>query len=483
MTYTRAERAINTGFHCAAQSRDTEPVHEQWPFGLRPSMTRSIPPRILTAVAGAVLAISAALPMRCLGASAEPVPEPVAVQNAIVIRAARMLDVRSGTIMSDVAIYVVGERIEAVGSPADIARRALPSATVVDLGDATVLPGLIDCHTHLLARIPDADHAYAMNLLTKSQAYRALEGAANALATLRSGFTTVRDVGNEGSGYADVALRDAIDNGLIEGPRMHVATRGIAAVGQYFPFRLSSDLADFPSGAQMISGAEDARLAVRQQIGGGADLIKVYADWERATLTTAELGVIVEEAHAAGLKVAAHAQTRDGIRNAVAAGVDSIEHGDHADRDTLKRMQSAGIYLVPTLSVMDAWAAQSADNAAMPRLVAALEASRETVAAARAAGVRIALGSDPASGDRHGRNADELVALTQRGGSVIDAIRAATTVAADLVGAADDIGTLEFGKYADVIAVRGNPLTDIGVLKHVEFVMKGGRIVRNDLVR
>ena len=183
-------------------------------------------------------------------------------RNSIVIRVGQVLNVRSGTYVKGAAIYVEGERIKAVGPATDVLKQAPTTAGIIDLGDATVLPGLIDCHTHLMARIPDdKSDGYELNLLTKSQAYRALEGAANARVTLEAGFTTVRDVENEGSGYADVALRDAIKDGLVEGPRMLVATRGIAAVGQYFPFRISADLSEFPTGAQMISGPDEARRA------------------------------------------------------------------------------------------------------------------------------------------------------------------------------------------------------------------------------
>ena len=195
----------------------------------------------------------------------------------VVVRVGRLLDVRSGQYLTNVAISVAGERIRAVGPADDIVKAAPVGAQVIDLGAATVLPGLIDCHTHLMARIPDERYGYEINLLTKSQAYRALEGAANARATLEAGFTSVRDVENEGSGYADVALRNAIREGLVAGPRMQVATRGIAAVGQYFPFRTSPDLAAFPTGAEMVSGVEEARRAVREQLGRGADLIKIYA--------------------------------------------------------------------------------------------------------------------------------------------------------------------------------------------------------------
>jgi imidazolonepropionase-like amidohydrolase len=368
-----------------------------------------------------------------------------------------------------------------VGPATDVLKQAPASAQVVDLGNLTVLPGLIDCHTHLMARIPDEPNGYAVNLLTKSEAYRALEGAANARLTLEAGFTTVRDVENEGSGYADIALRDAINDGLVEGPRMRVATRAIAAVGQYNPFGISPNLEGFPTGAQMVSGPEEARRAVREQIGHGADLIKVYADWKYPTLTVAEIQVIVEEAHKANRKVAAHATTVEGIHNAVLAGVDSIEHGHRADQADLELMKSKGVYLVPTLSVIDADVAKSPDEWTSPKAKAYLEAVRQAVAIARALGVKIADGSDPSHADRHGKNAEELESMTRRGLTTLEAIRAATTSAADLIGWPDDIGVVETGKYGDLIAVSGDPLTDITQLQRVKFVMKGGRVIKNDL--
>ena len=209
-------------------------------------------------------------------------------------------------------------------------------------------------------------------------------------------------------------------------------------------------------------------------------MIQVHADWDAPKLALAELQAVVEEAHKAGRKVAAHAQTREGIRNAVAAGVDSIEHGFHADRATLQSMKSKGVFLVPTLSVMDALAAASAENAASPRLQAYLDGARQTVEMARSLGVRIANGSDPSSSDRHGRNAEELIAMTKRGLSALEAIRSATTSAADLLGMSDDVGAVEVGKYADFIAVDGNPVDDVRALLHVRFVMKGGRIFKNE---
>jgi imidazolonepropionase-like amidohydrolase len=410
---------------------------------------------------------------------AEPAPAP---PRQVIVLAAQVLDVRSGHYLRDVAVNIEGERIVSIGPAQTITAHAPADATVIDLHNATVLPGLIDCHTHLMARIREGENAYEVNLLTKSEAYRALEGAADARATLRAGFTTVRDVENEGSGYADVALRDAINAGLVEGPRMLVATRGIAAVGQYPPFNVRPDLVGFPTGAQMISGVEEARRAVREQIGYGADVIKVYADWRHPTLTVAEMQVVVEEAHKAGLKVAAHATTPEGIRNAVMAGVDSIEHGHEADRDALQLMKTKGTYLVPTLSVVDAAMARRFNGSThSPKALAFLDALSHTMSMAKEIGVKIADGSDASDASSHGLNAVELEAMTQRGLSPIEAIRAATISAADLIGWTDKVGVVEPGLFADLIAVQGDPTVDIHVLQKVTFVMKGGKVIRSDI--
>src|SRR5579871_2880561 len=261
---------------------------------------------------------------------------------SVVLKAARLLDVRKGAYIDNAAIWIVGERIKEVGRASEVQSHAPKDARIIDLGKAALLPGLIDCHTHIMARFAEGENGYLLGLATKSQAFRALEGAYNARITLQAGYTTIRDVENEGSDYADVALRDAIQQGLAEGPRMQVATRAIAAVGQYNPFGVSPDLKNFPTGAQMVSGVEEARRAAREQIGHGADLIKVYADWNSPTLTVDEIRVIVEEAHRQKKKVAAHATTPEGIKNALLAGVDSIEHGHQINREDLEIMKEKG---------------------------------------------------------------------------------------------------------------------------------------------
>jgi len=402
--------------------------------------------------------------------------------SATVVKAAKLLDVRKGSYIDNAAIWIEGERIKEVGNVSEVQSHAPKNAKVIDLRHATLLPGLIDCHTHIMGRIPEGDDGYILNLATKSQAFRALEGAYDARITLQAGYTTIRDVESEGSGYADVALRDAITQGLAEGPRMQVSTRAIAAVGQYNPFGVSPDLTNFPTGAQMVSGVEEARRAVREQIGHGADLIKVYADWNHPTLTVDEIHVIVEEAHKQGLKVASHATTAEGIKNAVTAGVDSIEHGHRIDRADLELMKSKGTFLVPTVGVIDSFSERHKNDPLSPeqkkRLDAFLQGTQQEIQMAMSLGVKIAAGFDAAEAEGQGKNANELAALTRRGMPTLEAIRAATVNAAELMGWEDKVGALEAGHFADVIAVDGDPLADITQLQHVTFVMKGGVVVK-----
>jgi imidazolonepropionase-like amidohydrolase len=397
----------------------------------------------------------------------------------VAVRASRMLDVKSGKIMANAVVLVEGERIAAAGSGIAVP----PGAQVIDLGDATILPGLIDCHTHLMLRLanPEERGAYGNDLLTKSQAFRALEGAADARVTLQAGFTSVRDVESEGSGYADVALRDAIRQGLVEGPRMAVATRGIAMVGRYQPFGVSPDLPDFPTGAQMVSGVEEARRAAREQIGHGADLLKVYADWDAPTLTVDEIRAVVEEAHRVKIKVAAHAVLPEGIRNALTAGVDSIEHGHEADRASFELIKEKNAFWVPTIGFYFYAVDEMQSPRARQYMAETLARTKANFVIARELGVRIAAGFDADSAASQGKNARELIAMTKLGLPAVDTIRAATVNAAELLGKSDEVGSIEKGKFADLIAVPGDPLSDITELERVKFVMKGGKVIRNDL--
>jgi len=404
---------------------------------------------------------------------------------SVLVKAGRLLDVRRGSYIDNAAVWVQDNRIREVGRAAEVQIHAPKSAKIIDLGHMTVLPGLIDCHTHIMARIPETEGGYALNLATKSQAFRALEGAFDARLTLNAGFTTIRDVENEGSGYADVALRDSIVQGLAEGPRMQVATRGIAMVGQYEPFGISPDLADFPTGAQMVSGVEEARRATREQIGHGADLIKLYADWDYATFTVEEMRAITEEAHKQKRKVAAHATTAEGIKNAITAGVDSIEHGFGVDREGLEMMKAHGTFLVPTVGIVDAQLELHKDEPLTAeqrqRRAAFLQGIQQSLQIAMRLGVKIASGFDASSPAGQGRNADQLIALVKRGMPPLEVIRAATMNAAELMGWQQDVGAIEAGKYADLIAVDDDPLANIAALQRVRFVMKGGVVVKDTL--
>jgi len=396
------------------------------------------------------------------------------------VRAARLLDVKSGTLLNNAVVLIEGERISAVGSGLPIPA----GAKVIDLGDVTLLPGLIDCHTHLLAS--DTDD-YGKMLLTKSQAYRALEGASNARRTLLAGFTSVRDVESEGAGYADVALRDAVNRGLVEGPRMKVATRAIAAVGGYQPRGISPDLPDFPRGAQMVSGVEEARRAVREQIGNGADLIKVYADWNYPTLTVDEMRVVVEEAHKAGRRVAAHATTNEGIRNALEAGVDSIEHGFSMDEETLHIMAARGVAWAPTAGAMEQMLRETEallQRGASPEVTdERLKAAREVMAPRQRRAVAnleqmvpraVELGVPVlTSTDNAGTVADDVMRFVRYGVAPVDALRAATTSARQFLG----LPGLNEGAPADVVTYGEDPREDASVLhRPMAIVRRGQRI-------
>src|SRR5437016_3555942 len=404
-------------------------------------------------------------------------PPPVTV-----IRAARLIDGRGGNVIAPAIIVVRGNKIESVGGSAPA------GAEVIDLGDMTLLPGLIDAHTHALLQGDITSEDYDRQLFHESLPYRALRATKALKIALDHGFTTIRDVETEGAMYTDVDLKKAINNGIIAGPRMVVSTRAMSVTGGYGPSGYSPEVT-YPRGVQIVDGVENARKAVREQIGNGADWIKVYADRSYfvakdgslssiPTFTLDEMKAIVEEAHRLRHKVAAHAMARPGIENALVAGVDSIEHGVAAPDDLLDMMVAKGTYLVPTLTVTE-YVAPGRAAAGAPIWVKMLDYHRDSFRRALEKGVKIALGTDAGGFAWDEINeAKEFEYMARYGMTPMQSILAGTRVAAELLDMSDRIGTVEAGKLADLVAVPGDPLQDITVMEKVSFVMKDGAIVK-----
>jgi len=402
-----------------------------------------------------------------LAADAEPV---------LVLRGARVLDPGGERWLEGHDVRLVGEQIEAIAP----SQPAPAGARTVDLAGLHLLPGLIEAHAHLLLH-PYDETPWDDQVLRESLELRTLRGAAAARATLEAGFTTLRDLGTEGAGFADVALRDAIAAGIIAGPRVLASTRAIVAVGCYGPSGFDPRWS-VPKGAQEANGVEGVRQAVREQVAAGADWIKVYADYRRRpgaaatpTFSQAELDALVDEAHVAGLPVAAHAGTSEGIRRSVLAGAQTIEHGYGADAEVLALMRERGVVLCPTLAASEAvslYAGWKPGEPEPPRIVQAREMFRRALDA----GVTIACGSDVGVFD-HGDNAREIELMVDYGMSPVQALRAATITAAELLGLGEEIGRVAPGYRADLIAVREDPLRDPAALRGPVLVLQAGRVV------
>jgi imidazolonepropionase-like amidohydrolase len=393
----------------------------------------------------------------------------------VVVRAARLLDPVAGRIVANPVVVVSGDRIQSIGGP-------LPAgATTIDLGDLTLLPGLIDCHTHNLLQPEDEA---TPPVLTKSQAYRAIEGVAAAKKNLEAGFTTMRDLDSEGAGFADVALRDAINKGVVPGPRLLVATYALTITAGHMNLTgMNPDLA-LPDPAT-LTDSRDAMIAeIRREVKYGADWIKLYATGtlrhvNRNTLeplpqvSLDDVKAVVAEASRWRKDVAAHAYGGAGARNAVEGGVRSIEHGWILDEDTLKLMVQKGTFWCPTLSVFRPEAGLEKPDDFSRRVV---DSHRRTFQNALRLGVRIVFGTDVGAFP-HGTNNREFSYMTEYGMSPLDAIRSATVRAAELLRMEKDIGSIAPGRFADLVAVEGNPLQNIEAIKRVRFVMKGGDVI------
>jgi imidazolonepropionase-like amidohydrolase len=399
--------------------------------------------------------------------------------HQVVIRAGHLLDVKTGKLLANQTIVVEGERIVSIGAAAPA------GAKVIDLPSATVLPGMIDVHTHLTMDPEDL----GLRGLTISVPRQALKGAKNARATLLAGFTTVRNVAAEG--YSDVALRDAINAGDVPGPRMMVSGPALGITGGHCDNNLLP-ASYHAEGDGVADGVAAVQRKVRENIKYGSDLIKICAtggvmsrgdDPQHSQYTMEELKAIVADAHRLGRRVAAHAHGAEGIRWASEAGVDSIEHGSYLDEAGIATLKKNGTYLVPTLMLED-WLLENMERIHLPEYAqqkarTIFPIAQKNMARAFAGGVKIAMGTDAAVYP-HGLNARELAVYVKLGMTPMDAIRTATVNAADLLGWSDRVGSLEPGKYADIVAVDGDPLQDITALQQVKFVMKGGMVYKNE---
>src|SRR5881296_2081679 len=410
-----------------------------------------------------------------------------ATRPQVLIKAGRLIDPKAGTVLANQAILVEGDRIKEVGPASAVAGHAPAGARVIDLSGATVLPGLIDCHTHVTSDPGD----YYQQLFRQSPIDQAVVAHVFAKRTLEAGFTTIRNVGADE--FVDVALRNAIDRGDVAGPRMQVSTMPLSATGGHGDVNGFSPYLRFEQASGIANGVDEIRSKIRWEIKYGADLIKVLASAgvlsEEESVgapqyTQEELNAVVQEAAMWGKKVAAHAHGAEAIKRAVRAGVASVEHGSLIDDEGIRLMKEHGTYLVADI-YNDDYIIAEYTRLGFPQKIIEKERlvgrqQRENFKKAVQAGVKIAYGTD-AGVYPHGWNAKQFAHMVRWGTTPLQAIQAATVNAADLLGWRDLVGALEPGKFADVIGVMGDPLQDVTVLEHVGFVMKGGQVVKDSL--
>jgi imidazolonepropionase-like amidohydrolase len=413
-------------------------------------------------------------------------------KELVLVKAAHLIDGRTDVARDGLAVLIEGDRIKEIGPPAQLAPRA---TRTIDLGNATLLPGLIDNHTHVLLQGDITAADYDEQLLKESTAYRAIRATAAVRTALMNGFTAIRDLETEGAMYADVDVKNAIARNVIPGPRMFVSTRAMAPTGMYPLMGYSWEL-HMPEGVQIVDGADNIRKAVREEAKYGADWIKYYSDRKYyrtndpkrplrslVNFTDEEAKALVDEAHRLRKKVAAHAMGWDGIDSALRAGADTIEHGDGLTEDLLERVVKQGVYWCPTIFV-GVYVAQGRGGI-WPELV---ELEKAAFQSALRHGVKISYGTDAGGYAWTENQAKELSIMVRYGMAPMKAIQSATSVAAALLDplcppgarecAGSDLGVLAPGKLADLIAVDGDPVRDISILEHVRFVMKGGVVYK-----
>lgn len=417
-----------------------------------------------------------ALILAMLLGPAAALPAAEAPKQTVLLKPARVFDGMDGKTHAGWQVLVEGDRIAAVGpnlsAPAD--------ARVIDLPGETLMPGMIEGHGHLFLH-PYNETSWDDQVLHEPLALRTARAVASARATLLAGFTSERDLGTEGAGYADVGLKAAIDQGIVPGPRLNVATRAIVALGAYGPKGFEPGVA-IPQGAEEVSGVDSIVAAVRRQIAGGADWVKLYADYRwrpgedsRPTLSLEEMKAAVAAAHDAGRPVAVHSATAEGMRRAIAAGVDTIEHGYGGTPEIFAEMAKKGIALCPTLAASDATSRYRGWTGAEPA-PEAVQINRKSFQMALKAGVRICMGGDVGV-FAHGTNAREMELMAASGMSPADVLIAATWGNARWFHLDSRLGAVKPGLLADLIAVDGDPTADIAAVRHVRMVMKGGMVV------
>ncbi|MFI5253269.1 MAG: amidohydrolase family protein [Bacteroidota bacterium] len=418
--------------------------------------------------------------------NASPAQKENKTAKIIAVKCGKLIDGKAAEVKQNVTIIIKGNTIAEMGPAVQI-----PSeAEVIDLSNATVLPGLIDCHTHILLQGDITSADYDEQLLKESIPYRALRASRSVKIALMNGFTTLRDVETEGAMYADVDIKKAIENDIIPGPRMFVVTRSLDVTGAYPLLGYNWEL-DMPHGVQVVDGVDECRKAVRDQVSKGADWIKVYADRSYyftedgslrsiLTFTYDELKAVCDEARKLHRKVAAHACGRDGIENSIRAGVATIEHGDGFDDEMLALAKEKGVWWCPTLYVTE-YVAEGRAAEGRPIYKQMIDYQRKAFAKGVKMGVKIAFGTDVGGFSWDVNEAVELNSMVNAGMTTSQAILSVTSAAANLLDMQGKIGEIAPGAFADIVAVSGDPIQNIEELQHVKFVMKDGVVYKNDL--